>query len=147
MLTPCIEPPRRFGIRRSRARYKLDGKVMYASRGSWIRANGNPGKLHVLHTCDNGSCINLSHLYAGTNTDNVNDRELRNRGDNGASQRLICKFGHALTGQQVGKTKSGYQRYCLTCKCWRNRRYRAIANFNKQTCLDGLRNDVYEVKA
>ncbi len=33
----------------------------------------------VLHHCDNPKCCNPKHLYAGTQQDNINDREKRNR--------------------------------------------------------------------
>lgn len=38
-----------------------------------------PAPDHVLHKCDNRSCVNPSHLYNGTNMDNVQDRV--NRGN------------------------------------------------------------------
>lgn len=34
-----------------------------------------PGKLHVLHKCHNKACVNPSHLYAGTNLDNIRDTD------------------------------------------------------------------------
>lgn len=37
------------------------------------------GDLHVLHTCDNPKCCNPSHLYLGTNADNMADKVARNR--------------------------------------------------------------------
>jgi len=49
-------------------------------RLAWEFANGPiPSALHVLHHCDNPPCVRPSHLYLGTNADNVRDRERRRR--------------------------------------------------------------------
>ncbi|GAG00515.1 unnamed protein product, partial [marine sediment metagenome] len=55
-----------------------------AHRVSWILHNGfvPEGKL-VLHRCDNPACVNPSHLYIGTYSDNNMDREYRNPGTSG----------------------------------------------------------------
>lgn len=55
------------------------GEVL-AHRVSYIEFNGPiPNGLHVLHSCDNSSCVNPAHLRVGTNDDNVADRHERNR--------------------------------------------------------------------
>ena len=70
----CIE-----GGGKTRPTIKLNGAQMYASRAVWIIANGDPGSKSVLHTCDNALCVNINHLYVGTQSDNMFDRGLRNR--------------------------------------------------------------------
>jgi hypothetical protein len=56
------------------------GRPWGAHRLTWILANGEiPDGLLVCHKCDNPSCINLNHLYLGTNAENQKDKSDRNR--------------------------------------------------------------------
>jgi hypothetical protein len=51
-----------------------------AHRVSWTLANGRvPDGAQVLHHCDTRACVNPSHLYVGTNADNIADKVARGR--------------------------------------------------------------------
>lgn len=51
-----------------------------AHRFSFSISNGEiPNGLCICHTCDNPPCVNPAHLFAGTNTDNIRDRDFKKR--------------------------------------------------------------------
>jgi hypothetical protein len=71
--------------------------------------------LHILHRCDNPPCVNPSHLFAGTNLDNVRDAVAKGR--NKATFKINPPRGEAnvtavLTCEQVLEARrmiaSGY---------------------------------------
>jgi hypothetical protein len=108
----------------------LNGKTMSSSRAVWFLVNGDPGKLFVLHTCDNSMCVNPDHLYLGTQCDNVRDREERHRGNiltavtiaaKLKSSNPYCKRGHLLSGSNLYLTKDG--RSCNACHAERQRQW------------------------
>jgi HNH endonuclease len=52
----------------------IGGKVTKTHRLVWHLHHGPiPDDMHVLHHCDNPPCINIGHLFLGTNADNKRD--------------------------------------------------------------------------
>lgn len=51
----------------------------------FIHTQSDPGELFVLHTCDNPPCVNPSHLFLGTNDDNMADMVAKGRQAKGDS--------------------------------------------------------------
>jgi hypothetical protein len=53
---------------------------IYAHRFSYLLFFGYvPDELDVLHTCDVRNCVNPSHLFLGTNEDNMQDASRKGR--------------------------------------------------------------------
>lgn len=53
-----------------------------------------PKNKHACHTCDNEFCINIFHIFTGTNADNMKDRNKKGRqarGENNGSAKLTEK--------------------------------------------------------
>lgn len=55
-------------------------KIWLVHRLAWTLVNGPiPGKMSVLHRCDNPPCWRPDHLFLGTDLDNVRDALAKNR--------------------------------------------------------------------
>jgi hypothetical protein len=55
-------------------------KRIYAHRYSYSKYKGEiPKGMNVLHSCDNPSCVNPSHLFLGTQKNNIDDMKKKMR--------------------------------------------------------------------
>jgi hypothetical protein len=102
---PCWEWTGRLS-RTGYGNFDVDQKPTYVHRISFELANGPiTNGLHVLHQCDNRKCVNPSHLFLGTQQDNMKDMNAKGRHKFG--RHLGTKNPSArLTEQQVLEIRS-----------------------------------------
>ena len=96
------------------------GKAVRAHRLVWMLTTGPiPKGMHVLHRCDNPPCCQITHLFLGTNADNVADKIAKGRGAKIGgvfnAAKTHCKHGHAFDEENTYWTPDG-RRQCRACR-------------------------------
>jgi hypothetical protein len=94
-------------------------KTKRSHRWAWELTNGPiPDGVYVCHTCDNPRCCNPTHLWLGTQFDNMRDMVAKGRG---ASQKKSgCPRGHPYDRIRA----SDGARECSICNREKHRRHR-----------------------
>lgn len=84
----------------------FDKRRYLMHRVAWEIRNGPiPHGLHVLHSCDNPSCVNADHLSVGTHADNMRDMWSKGRGVLARRQRGEISKDAKLTSAQVAEIR------------------------------------------
>jgi hypothetical protein len=90
------------------------GTTMLAHREAWTKERGPISKgMWVLHKCDNPPCVNIDHLFLGTQKDNNQDMWRKGRGVSHNKLKTHCKRGHAFTEENTYLRPGG--RECRAC--------------------------------
>jgi hypothetical protein len=87
------------------------GRPELAHRAAWRLMKGEiPGGMFVLHQCDNPACCNPSHLFLGTQSDNLRDMWGKGRAKPGTSlgeKHGMSKLTAEIVNEIRASTESG----------------------------------------
>lgn len=99
------------------------GRMYLAHRVSWEMANGTiPDGMYVCHACDVPACVNPSHLWLGTATDNNRDMFAKGRAVSYCGTKTHCTNGHPFDSENTRKRPGG-KRACAVCRSEAAKRY------------------------
>ena len=113
---------------------KVGNKTYLAHRFIWEKIRGKiPDGMCILHKCDNRSCVNLDHLFMGTQLDNMRDCVAKGRHAKlskplrlriiARREQTYCLRNHPLFGDNLYTHKG--KRACRICrKKWKMDRYK-----------------------
>jgi hypothetical protein len=114
-------------IKTGRGYFQARCKRMIASRVSYsIYIGIIPAGVCVLHKCDHPGCVNPSHLWLGTQLENIEDRDNKHRN---RLSHPTCIHGHYFTEANTGHyTDNKPYRTCKTCRREYMRAWRELKN-------------------
>jgi hypothetical protein len=86
--------------------FKIGGVKFRANRIAYfLHKNTDPWPLMVCHFCDTPRCANPAHLFLGTATDNMTDRDQKNRTARGLRQGAHTHPERLARGERHGRAK------------------------------------------
>lgn len=86
-------------------------RLVVAHRWLWTQRIGEPDAL-LCHRCDNPPCVNLAHLFEGSQTDNM--RDMARKGRTSQQRQTHCIRGHEFTPSNIYWDALGH-RVCRAC--------------------------------
>lgn len=83
---------------------RRDRKMHKVHRVVWEYLNGEiPEGKHVLHACDNPSCVEVIHLFLGTNQENIADKMSKDRSGKKLCMAKVAEIKSLLKGGRSQK--------------------------------------------
>ncbi len=110
----------RGSLHRGRGQININGKPRFAAIVSWEIAYGPvPKQMKVCHKCDNPRCVRPSHLFLGTQKDNIHDAiakgRLKNppvrRGEENATAKLNWNIVREIRANKTDTLSAMAKRY------------------------------------